>query len=102
LHFRPIALDDQMQKENKYSSLKAQMKGERGLRPRPFKMLVSPPLFFLRWYFRYGFWRCGWAGFIHCTKGAVYSFLTEAKRWENEAVLRRPPMEPDLSEFDRY
>ena len=102
LHFRPIALDDQMQKENKYSSLKAQMKGERGFRPRPFKMLVSPPLFFLRWYFRYGFWRCGWAGFIHCTKGAVYSFLTEAKRWENEAVLRRPPVEPDLSEFDRY
>lgn len=102
LHFRPISLDEQMLKENRYSSLKAQMKGERGLPPRPFKMLISPALFFLRWYIRYGFWRCGWAGFIHCTKGAIYSFLTEAKRWENEALLRHPPVEPDLSKYDRY
>jgi len=102
LHYRPIPLDAQMQKENKYSSLKAQMKAERGIPARPIKMLFSPGLFFVRWYFRYGFWRCGWAGFIHCVKGAIYSFLTEAKRWENEAVLRRPPEEPDLSDFDRY
>jgi glycosyltransferase involved in cell wall biosynthesis len=102
LHFRPIALHDQMLKENKYSTLKAQMKGERGLKPRPFKMLVSPWLFFLRWYIRYGFWRCGWAGFIHCAKGGVYAFLTEAKRWENQAIQARPPVEPDVRDLDNY
>ena len=95
LHFSPIPLHDQMLKENRYSTLKAQMKGARGQRARPLKMLVSPPVFFLRWYFRHGLWRCGWGGFIHAAKGAVYSFLTEAKRWEAEAMARTPPVEPD-------
>jgi len=102
LHFRPISLHNQMLKENKYSTLKAQMKGERGQPARPFKMLVSPWIFFLRWYIRYGFWRCGWAGFIHCAKGGVYAFLTEAKRWELAAVQRNAPIEPDPATLDRY
>lgn len=102
LHFSPIELGRQMLKENKYSSLKAQMKAERGQRARPWKMLVSPWIFFLRWYLRYGFWRCGWAGFIHCAKGGVYAFLTEAKRWEHEAIQRNPPVEPDFRKLDRY
>lgn len=100
LHFSPIVLHDQMLKENKYSTLKAQMKQDRGLPPRPWKMLVSPPLFFLRWYVRHGMWRCGWPGFIHCAKGAIYSFLTEAKRYENAAMRRVPPVEPaDVSRY---
>ncbi|SHM16897.1 Glycosyltransferase involved in cell wall bisynthesis [Paracoccus solventivorans] len=100
LHFSPIVLHDQMLKENKYSTLKAQMKQDRGLPPRPWKMLVSPPLFFLRWYLRHGMWRCGWPGFIHCAKGAIYSFLTEAKRYENAAMRRVPPVEPaDVSRY---
>ena len=100
LHFSPIVLHDQMLKENKYSTLKAQMKQDRGLPPRPWKMLASPPLFFLRWYIRHGMWRCGWPGFIHCAKGAIYSFLTEAKRYENAAMQRVPPVEPaDVSKY---
>lgn len=100
LHFSPIVLHDQMLKENKYSTLKAQMKQDRGLPPRPWKMLVSPPLFFLRWYLWHGMWRCGWPGFIHCAKGAIYSFLTEAKRYENAAMRRVPPVEPaDVSRY---
>lgn len=94
LHFSPIPLHDQMQKENRYSTLKAQMKTGRGQRAQAWKMLVSPPAFFLRWYFRYGLWRCGWGGFIHAAKGTIYSFLTEAKRWEIEMMETRPPVEP--------
>lgn len=94
LHFSPIPLHDQMLKENRYSSLKAKMKADRGMRARPLKMLVSPPIFFLRWYLGHGMWRCGWPGFIHCAKGAIYSFLTEAKRYEAEAMARVPPVEP--------
>lgn len=94
LHFSPIVLHEQMLKENKYSTLKAKMKQQRGIKPRPWKMLISPPLFFLRWYVTYGLWRCGWSGFIHCAKGAIYSFLTEAKRYEYVAMERIPPVEP--------
>lgn len=94
LHFSPIPLHDQMLKENRYSTLKAQMKAGRGQCARPLKMLVSPPIFFLRWYLGHGMWRCGWPGFIHCAKGAIYSFLTEAKRYEAEAMQRVPPDEP--------
>lgn len=100
LHFSPIILNDQMLKENRYSTLKARMKAERGFRPRPWKMIFSPPLFFVRWYIRYGMFRCGWPGFIHCAKGAIYSFLTEAKRYENEAMRRHPPVEP--TDTSRY
>lgn len=100
LHFSPIVLHDQMLKENKYSTLKAKMKDGRGHPPRPWKMLVSPPIFFLRWYVKYGFWRCGWPGFIHCAKGAIYSFLTEAKRYELVSMRRIPPEEPtDIAKY---
>lgn len=98
LHFRPIPLAEQILKENKYSSLKAQMKGERGIRARPVKMILSPPVFFCRWYFGYGLWRCGWAGFIQAALGSIYSFLTEAKRFEAEALERVPPVEPERVE----
>jgi glycosyltransferase involved in cell wall biosynthesis len=94
LHFRPVPLSEQILKENRYSTLKAEMKGERGIRSRPFKMIVSPPVFFLRWYFRYGLWKCGWPGFIRAANGSIYSYLTEAKRYEAEALRHVPPIEP--------
>jgi len=100
LHFSPIVLNDQLLKENRYSTLKAQMKMERGIPPRPWKMIFSPPRFFMRWYLKYGFWRCGWAGFIFSAKGAIYSFLTEAKRYENAAMQKTPPVEP--TDVERY
>lgn len=100
LHFSPLSLHEQMEKKNKYSSLKAQMKALRGQRANPLKMLVSPALFFMRWYFGHGMWRCGWLGFTHSMQGAIYSFLTEAKRYENAALERLPPSEP--SDLSRY
>ena len=100
LHFNPLPLDQQMLKENKYSSLKAEMIKKRGRSAQPWKMIFSPPVFFLRWYLRYGMWRCGWPGFIHCTKGAIYSFLTEAKRYENDSTETTPVAEPlDISGY---
>lgn len=102
LHFSPIPLHDQMLKENKYSTLKAEMKRERNIKASPAKMLVSPIIFTLRWYIRHGLWRCGWGGFIHAAKGGIYSFLTEAKRWEAEAMERTPPEEPNMETLDTY
>lgn len=98
LHFSPLALHEQMLKENKYSSLKAKMLKQRGRKANPWRILLSPTVFFLRLYLRNGLWRCGWIGVIHAGKGAVYSFLTEAKRYENDAVERMPVVEPDEPE----
>lgn len=102
LHFRPIGMQEQILKENKYSTLKAQMKAEQGKPAQPFKMLFSPWLYFLRLYFHNGLWRCGWAGFINAATGGVYAFLTEAKRWEHDAMARKPPVEPDFRDLDAY
>ena len=102
LHFRPIHLHEQVLKENKYSSLKAEMKRDQKKAPQPWKMLVNPASYFLRLYFHNGLWRCGWAGFIRAGLGAVYAFLTEAKRWEDEALTQKPSIEPDFRKLDNY
>jgi glycosyltransferase involved in cell wall biosynthesis len=90
LHYRPLPIDEQILKENKYSSLKADQIVKAGGRPRLAKLVVNPPVYFLRLYLRTGLWRCGFAGFIQAMTGAVYSFLTEAKIYQRTALARRP------------
>jgi glycosyltransferase involved in cell wall biosynthesis len=90
LHYRPLVLDEQILKENKYSTLKADQQFAVGKPPRPYKMLFSPPLYFLRLYFRNGLWRCGFPGFIEAATGAVYAFLTAAKIYQRHALRRHP------------
>jgi len=102
LHFRPIQLHEQILKENKYSSLKAATKAEQGKPPQPWKMLVTPWAYVLRLYFHNGLWRCGWAGVIQAANGGVYAYLTEAKRWQQAAITRLPPQEPEADTLDRY
>jgi glycosyltransferase involved in cell wall biosynthesis len=94
LHFRPLPLDEQILKENSYSSLKADQLVERGAKPRLVKLVVNPPYYFLRLYLGRRLFLCGWPGFIQAMTGAVYSFLTEAKIWQRHALLRLPPREP--------
>lgn len=91
LHFRPLPIDEQILKENKYSSLKADGLVENGRPARRLKIVFNPPLYFLRLYFRNGLWRCGLPGFIEAMTGAVYSFLTESKVYQRHAIKRRPP-----------
>lgn len=90
LHFRPLMMDEQILKENKYSTLKADQQFMAGRRPRPWKMVFGPPIYFLRLYFRNGLWRCGFSGFIEAMTGAVYSFLTAAKIYQRHALNNRP------------
>ncbi|RLQ88306.1 glycosyltransferase family 2 protein [Notoacmeibacter ruber] len=93
LHFRPLPLDEQILKENNYSSLKADMQLERGRKPSVVKLLFSPTTYFLRLYFRTGLWRCGVPGLIQAMTGAAYSFMTEAKKFERTALRDGPPVE---------
>ncbi len=99
LHFRPLPLEEQILKENKYSSLKVDMRREAGKMPSILKLLFNPPVYFLRLYFKTGLWSAGVPGFIQAMTGAVYSFLTEAKMFEKRAMEK--PMVDDLDKGSR-
>ncbi len=93
LHFRPLPIDEQILKENKYSTLKADQYISTGKARGPVRMFVNPPAYFARLYLRHGLWRCGIPGFIQAMTGAVYSFLTEAKIYQRHALKRTPPVD---------
>jgi glycosyltransferase involved in cell wall biosynthesis len=93
LHFRPLPMDEQILKENRYSSLKADHWVAAGRPPRRLKLVFNPPLYFIRLYVRNGLWRCGFSGFIEAMTGAVYSFLTESKIYQRQAVQERPSVD---------
>lgn len=93
LHFRPLPMDEQILKENKYSTLKADQLVSAGKGARKLKLVFNPPLYFARLYFRNGLWRCGFPGFIEAMTGAVYSFLTEAKIFQRNVAKTFPPVD---------
>ncbi len=77
-HERGLPLDEQMRKEIVYARLKAEQRLEQGKKPSWAKLLLNPPIYFLRIFFWNRFFLCGWAGFIHAMTGAVYSFMCES------------------------
>ncbi len=77
-HERGLPLDQQMKKEIAYARLKAEQRVALGKKPSRLKLLLNPTIYFLRLFFWNRFFLCGWAGFIHATTGATYSFMTEA------------------------
>jgi glycosyltransferase involved in cell wall biosynthesis len=97
LHYRPIVIDEQILKENKYSTLKADQRFAAGKKPRPIKLFISPVLYFYRLYLRNGLWRCGAPGFIEAMTVAVYAFLTEAKLYQRQALKERPNKDDALT-----
>lgn len=90
LHFRPLLLDEQILKENKYSTLKADQKVAEGKKSKLKKLVFSPTVYFLRLYFFNGLWRCGVPGLIQAMTGASYSFLTQAKIYQRNALKKHP------------
>lgn len=90
LHYRPLIIDEQMLKENKYSTLKADQQVAEGRKAKVSKLVFSPLIYFLRLYFKNGLWRCGAAGFIEAMTGGVYAFLTQAKIYQRQALRARP------------
>lgn len=90
LHYRPLPMDEQILKENHYSTLKADQAYNTGRRPRALSLVFSPALYFVRLYLKAGLWRCGTPGFIEAMTGAVYSFLTQAKLHQRHALRYRP------------
>ncbi|MFK7903363.1 MAG: glycosyltransferase family 2 protein [Nitratireductor sp.] len=91
LHFRPLPIEEQILKENKYSSLKSEMNTQKGRSPSLLKLIFNPPVYFLRLYLKTGLWRCGVPGFTQAMYGAIYAFMTEAKMFEIQALKNNPP-----------
>lgn len=77
-HERGLPLDQQIRKEIVYARLKAEQRLEQGMKPSRLKLLLNPPIYFLRIFVWNRFFLCGWAGFIHAATGATYSLITEA------------------------
>ena len=97
LHYRPLSIDEQILKENKYSTLKADQKVAEGRGPRVIKLVISPVLYFVRLYLFNKLFLCGRAGLIQAMTGATYAFLTEAKIVQRHAVRSRP----NVDDLDR-
>jgi glycosyltransferase involved in cell wall biosynthesis len=89
-HERGLPLDQQIKKEIVYARLKSEQRLERDSRPSALKLLLNPPIYFLRIFFWNRFFLCGWAGFIHAMTGAVYSFMTEALHRQYYYARKRP------------
>lgn len=93
LHFTPTYIHDQILKENTYSHLKAQMIIDGDHKRSPWRMIVTPPLYFVRLYFWNGLWRTGFTGFIQAVTGSIYSFTTEAKVYQQRAAKKKPAVD---------
>jgi hypothetical protein len=86
LHYVFKNLSDQIQTNNRYSSLQAEIQAKRGDRFSLLKLIVKPWSKFLECYFLKQGFRDGLPGFVIAV-GAGYSvFLRWAKIWEIERV----------------
>lgn len=81
-HERALRLDAQLGKEIIYARLKAQQRIEKGKKPSLLKLVVNPPLYFIRVYVLRRMFLCGIPGFIHAWTGAIYSLICEALHYQ--------------------
>ena len=71
-----------MEKQNKYSSLKAEEKFEKGKGASALKLLLVFPLTFIKFYLFKKMCLSGWRGLVHAMIESQYAFLKEAKLME--------------------
>jgi hypothetical protein len=71
-----------VEKINRYTSGMVAYKLRKGQRFTGLRMVLYPPLFFLRQYLVKRYFLNGWAGFIASVTGAFYAFLKYAKLHE--------------------
>jgi glycosyltransferase involved in cell wall biosynthesis len=88
LHYGEPDIHTKVAKINAYSSGLVEAKLRRGPRCLGARMLLYPPLFFLRQYLLKRYFLNGWAGFISAATGAFYVFLKYAKVYEARRARR--------------
>jgi len=77
-----------VEKINRYSSGMVAHKLARGQRFLGVRMVLYPPLFFLRQYVVKRYFLSGWGGFVSSVVGAFYVFLKYAKLYEARRRMR--------------
>lgn len=81
-HFGYFSTEVLMNKQNSYSSLKAQEKFSKGAKPSLVKLALVFPLMFIKEYFLKRMFLSGRRGLVTATINATYGFLKEAKLHE--------------------
>lgn len=89
LHYGEPDIHTKVAKINAYSTGLVAEKRRRGTRCLGVRMLIYPPLFFLRQFILKRYFLNGWAGFISAATGAFYVFLKYAKVYEAQRRERR-------------
>ena len=82
MHFGEPDIHTKVEKINAYSSGLVDEKLSRRPAFVGVRMVLYPPLFFLRQYLIKRYFLNGWAGFISAATGAFYVFLKYAKVFE--------------------
>ena len=78
-----------MEKQNKYSLLKAQEKFEKGKQGSLFKLMLIYPLTFIKFYLFKKMFLSGRRGLVHAAIESQYAFLKEAKLLELETLQKQ-------------
>ncbi len=81
-HDRALRIDQQILKEATYARLKAQQRILRGKKASLFKLVVNPPLYFLRVFFLNRVFLYGVDGYILAGTRAAYSLMCEALHFQ--------------------
>lgn len=96
LHYGEPDIRTKVDKINAYSSGLVADKLRRRQRFLGVRMLLYPPVFFLRQYLFKRYFLNGWAGFISAASGAFYVFLKYAKVYEARRPRSGPASEDEI------
>jgi glycosyltransferase involved in cell wall biosynthesis len=81
LHFPYRSWQDQLDRIDRYTRLAADAARKAGKRGNPLKLLLAPPLFFIKALFLQAGLLDGWRGVLIGYMGARYVFLRELRMW---------------------
>lgn len=85
LHYRNMSVGSELDKANRYATLKARQKFAAGERSSPARIVLRPLWRFAKSYVLQRYFLCGIPGFIYAALLGSYVFLTEAKLYRLHA-----------------
>lgn len=90
LHFRNLSVGEELDKANRYATLKARQKLAAGERTGPARIVLRPLWRFAKIYLLQRYFVCGIPGFIYAVLLGTYVFLTEAKLFRLQSAADVP------------
>jgi hypothetical protein len=87
-HYSYATCSEYLQRMNRYTSLAAQDRAERGKRTSWVRLGFDPGWTFLKMYVIKAGWRDGFQGFALCALSALNTLIKHAKLWELNQIQR--------------